>query len=111
MFVGWRRICRDLRNRRFVDAYAVAFVAFILAGLSIVTDIITDQVQWAALLVGVGNLVLGIAIPESSSSTNGRFAQRPLRIRCQLNLLCAKKIQRGMGICTIRDQPPFRSQL
>ena len=79
MFVGWRRIGRDLKNRRFVDAYAVAFVAFILAGLSLVTDIVPDQVRWAALLAGIGVLVLRITIPESSSSTmddllNDRFA-------------------------------------
>ncbi len=45
MFVGWRRIGRDLKQRRFVDAYTVAFVAFILAGLSLVTDIVPDQVR------------------------------------------------------------------
>jgi hypothetical protein len=79
MFVGWRRIGRDLRKRRFVDAYTVAFVAFVLAGLSLVTDIVPDQVRWAALLAGVGILVLRITIPESSARTiddllNDRFA-------------------------------------
>src|SRR5258708_14855436 len=69
MFVGWRRIGRDLKQRRFVDAYTVAFVAFILAGVSRVTDIVPDQVRWAALLAGVGVLVLRITIPEPSSST------------------------------------------
>jgi hypothetical protein len=79
MLVGWRRIGRDLTNRRYLEAYAVAFVAFILAGLSIVAVIVPDHVRWAALLAGVGILVLRITIPESSGSTmdellNDRFA-------------------------------------
>ncbi len=79
MFAGWRRIGRDLRNRRYVDAYVVAFVAFILAGLSLAVDIVPDQVRWAALLAGIGVLVLRITIPESAGSTmdellNDRFA-------------------------------------
>jgi hypothetical protein len=62
---GWRRIGRDLRNRRFVDAYALAFIAFALAVLSVVGDVVPDQVRWAAVLAGVGVLVLRSAIPES----------------------------------------------
>lgn len=61
----WRRIGRDLRNRRFVDAYALAFIAFTLAVLSVIGDIVPDQVRWAAVLAGVGILVLRSAIPEA----------------------------------------------
>jgi len=61
------RIFHDFRNRRHIDAYALAFIAFLLAVLSVVGDIIPDQVRWAALLAGVGILVLRTAIPMSPS--------------------------------------------
>jgi hypothetical protein len=35
MSSGWRRIGRDLKNRRYVDSYSVAFVTFVLAVLSL----------------------------------------------------------------------------
>lgn len=60
-----RRIAHDLRNRRFVDAYSAACVAFVLAVLSLIGDIVPDQIRWAALLAGVGFLVLRITLPES----------------------------------------------
>ena len=66
MASAWRRIGRDLRNRRYVDAYSVAFVTFVLAVLSFVPDLVPDPVRWAVLLAGVGLLVLRITIPESS---------------------------------------------
>ena len=28
---AWRRIAKDLRNREYIDAYSIAFVAFGLA--------------------------------------------------------------------------------
>lgn len=79
MSAGWRRVGRDLKNRRYVDAYSIAFVTFMLAVLSLVPDIVPDQVRWAALLAGVGILVLRITIPDSSACTidellNDRFA-------------------------------------
>jgi hypothetical protein len=69
MATGWRRIAHDLRSRRFVDAYSAAFVAFVLAVLSLIGDIVPDQVRWAVLLAGVGLLVLRGTIPESSQHT------------------------------------------
>ena len=36
MSPGWRRIGRDLKNRRYIDSYSVAFVTFVLAVLSLV---------------------------------------------------------------------------
>lgn len=66
MLSGWRRIGQDFRNRRYVDAYGIAFVAFCLAVLSLVGDIVPDRLRWAALLAGVGLLVLRITIPDSS---------------------------------------------
>jgi hypothetical protein len=66
MSSGWRRVGRDLKNRRHVDAYSIAFVTLALAVLSLVPDIVPNQVRWAALLAGVGILVLRITIPDSA---------------------------------------------
>lgn len=65
MPTGWRRIAHNLRNRRFVDAYSAALVAFVLAVLSLIGDIVPVQVRWSVLLAGVGFLALRVTIPES----------------------------------------------
>jgi hypothetical protein len=69
MTSGWRRIGRDLRHRRYFDAYSVAFASFVLAVLSLVTDIVPVDLRWAVLLAGVGILVLRITIPETQESS------------------------------------------
>jgi hypothetical protein len=79
MSAVWRRIGRDLKSRRYIDAYSIAFVSLVLAVLSLVPDIVPDQIRWAALLAGVGILVLRITIPDSRAGTidellNDRFA-------------------------------------
>lgn len=76
---SWRRISHDLKNRRFVDAYSIGFVAFALAILSLVPDIVPDPLRWAAVLAGVGTLVLRITVPDSGTATidellNDRFS-------------------------------------
>jgi hypothetical protein len=84
----WRRIGSDLKNRRHVDAYSIAFVTFALAVLSLVPDIVPDQLRWAALLAGVGILVWKITMPEPLAGTledllDNRFAfdRKPLSER------------------------------
>jgi hypothetical protein len=62
---AWHRIGHDLKNRRYVDAYSIAFVTFALAVLSLVPDFVPDPLRWAALLAGVGTLVVRITVPES----------------------------------------------
>jgi hypothetical protein len=74
-----KRIAKDLRNREYIDAYSIAFVAFGLAILSLVPDLIPDTLKWAAVLGGVGLLVLRITIPDTSPGNaddllNDRFA-------------------------------------
>jgi hypothetical protein len=66
---GWRRVGSDLKNRRHVDAYSIAFVTFALAVLSLVPDIVPDEIRWAALLAGVGILVWRITIPKPEIGT------------------------------------------
>jgi hypothetical protein len=60
-----RRMARNIKNREYIDAYSVAFVAFGLAILSLVPDLVPDPLKWAALLGGVGLLVLRITTPET----------------------------------------------
>jgi hypothetical protein len=79
MSAAWRRIGGDLKHRRHVDAYSIAFVSFVLAVFSLVPDFVPDQIRWAVLLAGVGILVLRITIPDSLAGTidellNDRFA-------------------------------------
>jgi hypothetical protein len=78
MSPGWRRIGRDLKNRRYMDVYSVAFVTFILAVLSLVGDVVPGRLRWAALLAGVGILVLRVTIPDRGGTVdellNDRFA-------------------------------------
>ncbi len=50
------RIWRNIKERRHVDAYAAAFIAFILAVLSVIGDVVPEQIRWAAILAGVGIL-------------------------------------------------------
>jgi hypothetical protein len=74
-----RRIAKDLRNREYIDAYSVALVAFGLAIFSLVPDLVPDALKWAAVLGGVGLLVLRITIPDIRAGSadellNDRFA-------------------------------------
>ncbi len=76
---AWRRIAKDLKNREYIDAYSIAFVAFGLAIFSLVPDFVPDALKWAAVLGGVGLLVLRITIPDTRAGSvdellNDRFA-------------------------------------
>ena len=65
MASGWRRVGRDLRDRRFIDVYSVAILAFVLALVSLV-GVISDQLRWSVVLAALGLLVLRITIPETT---------------------------------------------
>ena len=69
MSTGWRRIGRDLKERRHLDAYSLACVTFVLAVLSLIPSVVPDELRWAALLGGVGILVWRVTIPERPSGT------------------------------------------
>lgn len=62
---GWRRVARDLRDRRFIDVYSVAVVAFVLAVVSVV-GYGSDQLRWTVVLAALGLLVLRISVPETA---------------------------------------------
>ena len=61
---GWRRVSHDLRDRRFIDVYSVAIVAFVLAIVSLI-GYGSSQLRWSVVLAALGLLVLRITIPES----------------------------------------------
>src|SRR5690242_9473896 len=87
MRARWGRIISDIRNRRFVDAYSAAFVAFTLAVISLIGDVVPDQLRWAALLAGVGILVLRVTTPEPAATIDMilmdrfKFDEHPLQDR------------------------------
>jgi hypothetical protein len=65
MTSGWRRVGRDLRDRRFIDVYSVAIVAFVLAIVSLI-GYGSSQLRWSVVLAALGLLVLRITIPETA---------------------------------------------
>jgi hypothetical protein len=74
---GWRRVARDLRDRRFIDVYSVAIVAFVLAVVSVV-GYGSDQLRWSVVLAALGLLVLRISVPETGpeASLDGLLLDR-----------------------------------
>jgi hypothetical protein len=82
-----RRIGRDIRHRRYLDAYVVAALTLLFAVLSVVGDSVPDGPRWAALLAGVGLLVYRITVPERNSGADdvlndrAAFEDRPLLAR------------------------------
>lgn len=60
----FRRIGDDLRHLRNVDAYAIAILVIVFAVLSVVGDILSDDVRWGVLFAGIGVLVFRVTLPE-----------------------------------------------
>ena len=63
---GLRRIGRDLSRRQHLDAYVVAAFALVLAVLSMLGDLVSVDLRWAAALAALGLLVFRITLPEAS---------------------------------------------
>src|SRR5690348_15956176 len=122
MRARWGRIISDIRNRRFVDAYSAAFVAFTLAVISLIGDVVPDQLRWAALLAGVGILVLRVTTPEPAATIDMilmdrfKFDEHPLQDRIRnakevcifapsgVNILSAHNCEIGRASCRERVQ-------
>jgi len=60
---GLKRIARDLRHRRNVEAYVVTAAALVFAALSVVGDLVSDDLRWTATLAALGLLVYRLADP------------------------------------------------
>ncbi|MFE0148224.1 hypothetical protein ACFWY5_13860 [Nonomuraea sp. NPDC059007] len=79
-----RRILRDVRERRNLDAYVVAVVAIVFAVLTLVGEAVAEQYRWAAILAGMGVLLHRITVPDRSRPPLGDradFETHPLRDR------------------------------
>jgi hypothetical protein len=81
---------RDLLGLRNVESYIAAFVASVLAALSIVGDVVADNIKWAALFAGLAILVYRSAVParrgagfEDIAGDRSAFAKKPLSERWQ----------------------------
>jgi hypothetical protein len=61
---AWRRIGRDLLQRRHVEVYLVAAASAVLAFLSLAGDIVNDDVRWATVFAALGLLTYQLAIPD-----------------------------------------------
>lgn len=68
MVGGLRRIGRDLKRRRHVDAYMVAAAALMLAVLSLVGDVVPEDLRWGVLFAALGLLVYEITVPDRAGS-------------------------------------------
>lgn len=73
MFQSIRRIGRNFRNRRYLDAYAVSLVAFALAVVAIIGETMPDNLRWATLFTAVGLLVYRITVPETTTGDIDHF--------------------------------------
>jgi hypothetical protein len=67
----WSRIRDDLRDRRNVEVYAAAGLAVIFAILSVIGDIVPENLRWAAIYAGLGLLVYRLTLPELTSGEPG----------------------------------------
>jgi hypothetical protein len=71
-----RRARRDLMNRRNLEAYVVAGVALIFAVLSIVGDVLPEDLRWAALFSGIALLVYRLTLPSDSGTADDLLLDR-----------------------------------
>jgi hypothetical protein len=72
---AWRRFLDHIKKRQYIDAYSIACVAFGLAVFSLVPDLVPDTLKWAAILGGVGLLVLRITVPEMGAGDIDQLLQ------------------------------------
>jgi hypothetical protein len=63
---GLRRIAGDIRNRRHIDVYIVTTMSVALAVLSLVSDLVGEEIRSAVVLAALGLLTYQIALPERS---------------------------------------------
>jgi hypothetical protein len=70
------RIGSDLRMQRHVDAYAVAAIAVVLAVLSLVGDVVSEDVRWATALAALDLLVYRETGPAEVSNLDAFLHSR-----------------------------------
>ncbi|MEV7008568.1 hypothetical protein [Streptosporangium sp. NPDC051022] len=60
---GLRRMRADIRARRNIEVYALTLITLVFSLLSIVSDVLPENMRWGALLAAVGLLVHQITSP------------------------------------------------
>ncbi|RSN48552.1 MULTISPECIES: hypothetical protein [Actinomadura] len=63
-----RRVARDVRWLRRLDAYAISALALVLAVLTVIGDVVSDDVRWAVALAALAALVYRGTLPDPSES-------------------------------------------
>lgn len=66
-----RRIGTDIRRLRHIDAYVVSAIAICLAILSVIGELVSEQVRWAAVFAGLSLLVYRTTLPEEVRISDG----------------------------------------
>ncbi|WP_143220860.1 hypothetical protein [Actinomadura sp. CNU-125] len=63
-----RRVARDVRWLRQLDAYAISALALVLAVLTVIGDVVSENVRWAVALAALAALVYRSTLPGPSRS-------------------------------------------
>ncbi|TYB69096.1 hypothetical protein FXF51_07535 [Nonomuraea sp. PA05] len=59
-----RRIKSDVRARQNIETYTMAFILLLFAVVSVISDVVSEEVKWAAVLAGIGVLLYRATLPE-----------------------------------------------
>jgi hypothetical protein len=68
-----RRIVRDIKNLRFIEAYAVSAIAIALAIGSIFGDTVSVGLRWSVVLAGMALLVYRVTVPAAAADATERI--------------------------------------
>jgi hypothetical protein len=71
-----RRVGRDLKHRRNIEAYAVAGLAIVFAVLSVIGDVVPVNLRWAALFAGLALLVYRLTLPDQAGTAGELLRDR-----------------------------------
>jgi hypothetical protein len=71
-----RRVGRDLNNLRNIESYTVAGLAIVFAILSVIGDVVPDNLRWAALLAGLALLVYRLTLPDQAGTAEELLCDR-----------------------------------
>jgi hypothetical protein len=59
-----RRIGRNIKQRRFIEAYVVSAASVAVAALSLLGDVVDDDLRWAVVLGALGLMTYQVTLPE-----------------------------------------------
>jgi hypothetical protein len=71
-----RRVAADLGALRHLDAYVVSALALVFAVVTVVNDVISDDLRWAVALAGLGVLVYRTTAPKPDISVDQLLQDR-----------------------------------